>query len=356
MTNFVWSAIIFAAILSFLEAYSTFDFGNGIIHKLEIVQDVTLERTTNMDYLEYLLIARLTAYPLKRSLVQFENLSSACPLNEIQYAKMYLYFAYAHRASFRSMEAQPYLKHTFQVYRVLKPWKEQEATIEYRQRGLKWDSTLLNIGTDTVSEPQCEYSEGSKCSPTTLYPPRPSGYMEFDVTKAIRNWRNGSQNFGLLVKVINEAENGRGIRFYSKSHSDSRQHPFINVLCKNRTTQEIQKDKKEEKETEEDEEVEKEEGSFTKNGTKINIGLEKERQNFTKNVIQIYIGGAGCSQNSDFTHSKPFWFHSFNSTDLTKIYIGGAECSQNSDATHSKPFWSNFFFNAIFASLYLMRL
>ena len=296
MTNFVWSTIMFAAISSFSEAYQTFDFGNGIIHKLSIVQDVTLERTTNMDYLDYLLVARLTYYPLKRSLVQFESLRSTCPLNEIQYAKMYLYFAYAHRASFRSMKEQPYLKHTFQVYRVLKPWKEQEATIEYRQSGLKWNSTLLNIGNDTESEPQCGSNEESNCSPTTLYPPRPAGFMEFDVTKAMRSWRNGSQNYGLLVKVINEAANGRGIRFYSKSYSDSTKHSFIFVACNKRTIQKIQKDKKEEKKIEKDEEVEE------------------------------------------------------------KKEIVGAVCNQNSDATLSKPFWPNFFFNAVFASLYLMTL
>ena len=107
--------------------------------------------------------------------------------------------------------------------RVLKLWKEQEATSRYREIGLKWNSTLLNIGNDTESEPQCEYSfnERSKCSPTTLYPPRPSGFMEFDVTMAMRSWSKGAPNYDLLVKVINKAANGRDIRFYSKSHSDS---------------------------------------------------------------------------------------------------------------------------------------
>ena len=222
MAYFVWSAIIFAAI-SFSVAYQTYDYGDSIIHELNIVQDVTVVSYSNYDYLEYLLVAQHTSYPLKRSLVQFENLRSSCPPNKIQYAKMYLYFPYAQRANFMSVKLVPYLKHTFQVYRVLKPWKEQEATSRYRQMGLKWNSTLLNIGNDTESEPQCEYSfnERSKCSPTTLYPPRPSGFMEFDVTMAMRSWSKGAPNYDLLVKVINKAANGRDIRFYSKSHSDS---------------------------------------------------------------------------------------------------------------------------------------
>ena len=234
MTNFVWSAVIFA-VISVSETYQTYDYGHGIIHKLNVIQDVTLERNSNFNYLKYLLVARHTSYPLKRSLVQFENLRSSCPPNKIQYAKMYLYFAYAHKASFMSVKLVPYLKHTFQVYRVLKAWKEQEATCVYRQRGLKWNSKLLNIGNDTESDPQCKYSfnQRSKCSPTTLYPPRPSGFMEFDVTKAMRSWSKGAPNYGLLVKVVNEKANGRDIRFYSKSHSNSREHPFIYVTCKN---------------------------------------------------------------------------------------------------------------------------
>ena len=146
---------------------------------------------------------------------------------------MYLYFAYPHRAGFRSVKVQLYLKNTFQVYRVLKPWKEQEATIDYRERGLKWNNRLLNIGKDTESKPQCSFNDALKCSPETLYPPRPAGFMEFDVTKTMRSWSKGTPNYGLLVKVVNEAVNGRDIRFYSKSHSDFRQHPFIFVTCNN---------------------------------------------------------------------------------------------------------------------------
>ena len=332
MTNFVWSAIIFAAI-SFSEAYQTYDYGDGIIHKLNIVQDVTVVSNSNYDYLEYLLVARHTSYPLKRSLVQFENLRSSCPANRIQYAKMYLYFAYAHKASFMSAKLVPYLGHTFRVYRVLKPWKEQEATSEYRQSGLKWGSTLLNIGNDAESEPQCEY----QCSPTTLYPPRPSGFMEFDVTKAMHSWSKGSPNYGLLV--VNEAANGRDIRFYSKSHSNSREHPFIFVKCNNETIQE-----------------KKEGEDFTKNVTKSDKELRKGEQNFTANVVKKYVGETGCSKNSNATHSNPFHFVSSDNADVIKIYIGGIGSSQNSDVIHSKPFWLHSFFNAIFASLYLMRL
>ena len=106
MAYFVWSARIFA-VISFSGAYQTYDYGDSIVHKMNIVQDVTVVSYSNYDYLEYLLVARHTSYSLKRSLVQFVNLRLSCPPNKIQYANMYLYFAYAHRASFKSAKLVP---------------------------------------------------------------------------------------------------------------------------------------------------------------------------------------------------------------------------------------------------------
>ena len=83
--------------------------------------------------------------------------------------------------------------------------------------------------------------------------------MEFDVTKAMRSWSKGAPNYGLLVKVVNEAANGRDLTFYSKSHSNSRQHPFIYVTCNNEIIQEIRPLKKEGE-------------GFTKNVTKSDKG------------------------------------------------------------------------------------
>ena len=140
---------------SFTQAYYTWNYGNGILHRLNVVQDVTLEKRSNLNYFKELLVARLTYWPLKRSLVQFENLRSSCPAHKIRFAKMYLYFYAAHKASFYSVYRQPYLINTFQVHRVLKPWDERQATIVYRKRGLRWKSVLLNIGKDAEAQPQC---------------------------------------------------------------------------------------------------------------------------------------------------------------------------------------------------------
>lgn len=45
--------------------------------RLEVVQDVSLESgSTNYNYLDYLMIAQHPDWPLKRSLIQFEDLSN----------------------------------------------------------------------------------------------------------------------------------------------------------------------------------------------------------------------------------------------------------------------------------------
>ena len=152
MTNIIWSFTLLVTTASFTQAYQIYNHGNGIVHRLNVVQDVTLELRRNLNYFKELLAARLTYWPLKRSLVQFENLKSSCPAHKIRFAKMYLYFTAAHKASFLSAYQQPYLINTFQVHRVLKPWDERQATIAYRKRGLRWQSVLLNIGKDAEAQ------------------------------------------------------------------------------------------------------------------------------------------------------------------------------------------------------------
>ena len=66
---------------------------------------------------------------------------------------------------------------------------------------------------------------------TTIYTNRPSGFVEFDVTDAVKNWRGGNPNYGVLLRATNEYTEGRDIRFYSNAHTDKTKHAFINVLC-----------------------------------------------------------------------------------------------------------------------------
>lgn len=55
--------------------------------------------------------------------------------------------------------------------------------------------------------------------------------MEFDITKAVRNWKNGDSNYGVLMMATNEDALGRDNRFYSNAESDTSRHAYVNVLC-----------------------------------------------------------------------------------------------------------------------------
>ncbi|XP_031563441.1 uncharacterized protein LOC116298980 [Actinia tenebrosa] len=204
---------------------STHNGGDGITYRLNVVQDVCLERgSTNFNYLQYLLVGRHPQYPKKRSLVQFENLPLECPVHKIRWAKMYLYFAYSHKASGHTVIQTPYISRPIQVHLVKKAWAESQATSVRRLNGINWSQPYLDLNNnDAEATPQ-------DCA-TTIYSFRPSGFVEFDVTRAVRSWRKGTPNHGMLLWATDENLAGRDLRFASNAHPDSKKHAFINVMC-----------------------------------------------------------------------------------------------------------------------------
>ena len=58
---------------------------------------------------------------------------------------------------------------------------------------------------------------------------RPSGHIEFDITKAMRNWQYGDPNYGVLLMATNENDLGTDIRFYSNANNGH--HAYATVLC-----------------------------------------------------------------------------------------------------------------------------
>ncbi|CAI8017849.1 hypothetical protein GBAR_LOCUS10769 [Geodia barretti] len=217
----VIALILFA---SRIEALGPFDTGAGNTYKLQVTQDVCLERgSRNYNYLQYLIVGTHPYYPLKRSLLQFEDLPSTC--THVDWAKLYVYFAYAHKPSFLSVTQVPYISRPLQVYQVRQNWSESEATSTFRVSGQRWNQPWLALdGSD--ADPN-----GLLCYPVTIYTSRPAGFIEFDITEALRNWQSGDPNYGVLLLATNENALGRGIRFYSNARGNSQQHAFVNVLC-----------------------------------------------------------------------------------------------------------------------------
>ena len=207
-----------------IQGATVWDSGNGKIHRLKVVQDVWLEQPHwNYNGHSFFILARHSGYPLKRSLIQFEDLPSTCPLNKIRWAKMYLYFIHAYKVSFFTVSQAPWFTHTVSIHRVKRSWKETEATSSRRYIGANWAQQYLQLGTDADSNPLYPV--------TTIHTSRPHGFVEFDITAAIRHWKEGYINYGLLLKVTDENLAGRDLRFYSKEHNHANRRPYVNVMC-----------------------------------------------------------------------------------------------------------------------------
>ena len=203
--------------------------GRQFYSRLQVVQDVTLERgSRNFNYLKYLIVGTHPNYPLKRSLVQFHPLQvRGC--DHVKTAYLYLYYAYAHKASFMSEAQVPRFPRRIVAHQVLKYWSESQATSTKRYGSYLWDRPWLNLGTDALASPT---SYGVTINPGVSRP----GFYPIDVTSAVRNWKNGQSNFGLLIRATNEYRQGRDFRFYSKSDSYTWRHPYIWVTCESNSS------------------------------------------------------------------------------------------------------------------------
>ena len=202
-----------------------YNTGAGILYRLNVVKDVCLERsTTNFNYLQWLIVAKHPGYPNKRSLIQFENLPRRCSAAQIRSAKMYLYYVYSHKASWHSIKTTPFIPRYLEVRLVKKYWREDQATSLYRYGRYSWSSQWLSLdGRDAKASPERGI--------VTIFPNRPRGFVEFDITDAVKSWRSGTPNYGLLIRATNELARGRDIRFASNRYSDKSKHAFVQVLC-----------------------------------------------------------------------------------------------------------------------------
>ena len=207
------------------ESFGQNRLGPGITtYKLNVVEDVTMERgSTNFNYLQYLIAGFHPGYPKKRSLLRFEDLPSGC--KSVNHAMMYIYYVYSHKASSHSFDQAPFITRTIQAHRVLRSWRETQATSTKRDSYNYWQTPWLGLNNiDATSSPTGK---------TTIYASRPRGFVEIEVTSAVKAWKSGSPNYGVVIWATNENTAGRGTRFASKSDSDSSRHAYIILNCNN---------------------------------------------------------------------------------------------------------------------------
>ena len=195
--------------------------GQGDVYGLKVIADVWLEGSYNKNGYRWLLVGAHAGYRKKRSLLRFENIPSAC--KTVNYAMMYIYYSYSHKASWQSVTQAPFISRTIQAHRVLKSWNETQATQYKRDSSNKWTTPYL--GLDDTDANDCPTGH------TTIHTYRPSGFVEIEVTSAVQDWKAGKPNYGLLIWATNEDINGRDTRFFSRSYTDSSKHPYMLINC-----------------------------------------------------------------------------------------------------------------------------
>lgn len=195
--------------------------GQGDVYGLKVVEDVWVEGSGNYNSYQWLLVGTHAGYPKKRSLIRFEDIPDDC--KTVNFAVMYIYYSYSHKASWQTITQAPFISRTIQAHRVMKYWNETQATRYIRKASKKWKRPYL--GLDDTDANDCPAGQA------TIYTYRPSGFVEIEVTSATRDWKAGKPNYGLLLWATNEDTNGRDSRFYSKTYSDSSKHPYMLLNC-----------------------------------------------------------------------------------------------------------------------------
>ena len=131
--------VMVAFLASAFEGVTSFNTGAGIIYRLNVRQDVSLERVnSNFNYLRFLMVSKHPQYANKRSLVQFEDPPRACKASHIHSAKMYLYYVYAHKASWHSHKRSPFIPRYMEVYMVKRQGDGVSEVFHGPQIGCVW--------------------------------------------------------------------------------------------------------------------------------------------------------------------------------------------------------------------------
>ena len=149
---------------------------------------------------------------------------------------MYLYFDYAHKASWHSVDQSPNLEHELNVHQVLKDWDEYSVTSTNTGiTGSSWYDDYLDISGLDIDA----YSTQAGYTSTEYLPSFNHRWVEFDVTNAVKNWLQGEENYGLLIKVNDETIDTRDLRFFSRENTQDNEceganyAPKLYLFCQN---------------------------------------------------------------------------------------------------------------------------
>ena len=190
-------------------------------HRLKATGDVWLEWELNNNGNDFLLVGLHPGYPLKRSLLKFEDIPSSC--EEVVTATMHVYYQSAYKASFCSESQVPWIPRPIEARQVLKNWSEHEATPTLRFTGMPWGAPYLDVNNVDASSHILDIQ--------TISRDTNSSYISWNVTISARNWRAGQPNNGILLLAANEDVFGRVIRFPSHEYGWPGV-PYLELICK----------------------------------------------------------------------------------------------------------------------------
>ena len=183
---------------------------SGTTCYLKSIGDVFLERNRNQNRHDFLIVGIHPHYPLKRTLLKFEDIPSSC--HAIETANAYVYYWYAHKASWQTEEQAPFIPRPIQARQVLKSWTETRATRDVRFSYAPWSKAYLGLdNTDAKSH----VDDTQTVSRTSS-----AGYIAWNVTTTAKNWMAGQPNHGILLSVSNEDQLGRDIRSVPQKYRD----------------------------------------------------------------------------------------------------------------------------------------
>ena len=216
--------LVVVFLLSFAQvsfSYSCSPVGNGnMLCRLSITEDVFVYDSTNQNHYNFLIVGLHPRYPLKRTLLKFEDIPKTC--QKIQTATMYVHYWYAHKASFMSEAQVPWIPRPIEARQVLKSWRETQVTRDVRFSNAPWSQSYLGLhNADTRSS----IDDIQTVSRSTT-----RGYIPWSITATAKNWQAGQPNNGILLSASNEDVLGREIRFYSREWAKN-VAPYLEVLC-----------------------------------------------------------------------------------------------------------------------------
>jgi len=188
------------------------------VQQLPVTADTWLEGGAPNGSHKHLIVGKHSSFPKKRALLK-ADVSTVPPGSVVSQATLWLYFDYAHAASFIPESC---IDRVIGAHPVLVAWDEAAATKNNATEATQWAEPLC--GTNDVDAAQVPHTTDEwLCTEI-------KSWKSFDVTGLAQQWVDDpSSNHGVLLRAENEDDAGRDMRIYSRDSSDSALHPYLEI-------------------------------------------------------------------------------------------------------------------------------